>query len=130
MKTVRPFLMFQGEAEAAMNLYVSVFPSSKILEIERNGASGPGAEGSVKLARFSIGDQTIMCTDSAVKHEFTFTPAFSLFVDCETEQEIQKAFEVLSADGKVLMPLGAYGFSRKFGWTSDRFGVSWQLNLP
>jgi predicted 3-demethylubiquinone-9 3-methyltransferase (glyoxalase superfamily) len=65
-----------------------------------------------------------------VHHPFTFTPAMSLFVDCESEAELDAAFGTLSAGGQVLMPPSNYGFSAKFAWVSDRFGVSWQLNLP
>lgn len=60
---------------------------------------------------------------------FTFTPAVSLFVECADEAELDEAYAKLSEDGAVLMPLGNHGFSRKFGWVNDRFGVSWQLNL-
>ena len=70
-----------------------------------------------------------MCFDSPTKHDFTFTPAISIFVECESEAEQDQAFAQMSADGKVFMPLASYGFSKKFGWVSDRFGVSWQLNL-
>jgi predicted 3-demethylubiquinone-9 3-methyltransferase (glyoxalase superfamily) len=126
---VGPFLMFQGNAEEAMNFYVSLFPGGEILDVVRYGPGEAGAEGSIMRARFSIGSQTIMCIDSVVKHGFTFTPAFSLFVDCESEEEIQRLFSALVTDGAALMPLGEYGFSRRFGWINDRFGVSWQLNL-
>ena len=67
--------------------------------------------------------------DSPVKHDFTFTPSMSIFVDCEDEGELIKAFNQLSSEGEVLMPLDNYGFSTKFGLVNDRFGVSWQLNL-
>ena len=70
-----------------------------------------------------------MCIDSYVKHAFTFTPAMSLFVDCDTADELRRVTSALSEGGEVLMPLGDYGFSREFAWVSDRFGVSWQLNL-
>ncbi len=70
-----------------------------------------------------------MATDSPVKHDFAFTPAMSLFVDCATEAEIEALYAKLSEGGQVLMPLNAYPFSPKFGWLSDKFGVSWQLNL-
>ena len=69
-----------------------------------------------------------MCIDSAVKHEFTFTPAMSLYVNCESDDEIEKLFKELSMGGNILMPLGAYPFSKKYVWLSDRFGVSWQLS--
>lgn len=64
-----------------------------------------------------------------MKHQFTFTPSISLFVECENESELDEAFNKLSAGGMVLMPLNNYGFSKKFGWLNDRFRVSWQLNL-
>jgi predicted 3-demethylubiquinone-9 3-methyltransferase (glyoxalase superfamily) len=70
-----------------------------------------------------------MCIDSNVKHEFTFTPSISLYVSCDTEQEIDRFFEDLSQGGGVLMPLDSYGFSKKYCWIVDKFGVAWQLNL-
>lgn len=129
-KSVRPFLMFEGHAEAAMNFYVSLFPDAEIVSIARFGPEGPGAEGSVYQASFAVAGQIIMCFDSPVKHGFTFTPSVSLFVECESETEIDRLAGALSEGGEFLMPLGDYGFSRRFAWVSDRFGVSWQLNLP
>jgi len=67
---------------------------------------------------------------SVDSHEFTFTPAVSLFVQCEDEAELDRLHAALSEGGGELMPPGDYGFSRKFTWVNDRFGVSWQLNLP
>ncbi len=127
---VLPFLMFQGKAEEAMTFYVSQVPGSDILEIERYGPGGPGAEGSVKRATVSIGGQRFLCIDSPTAHAFSFTPSFSLFVTCESEDEIARLAAGLSEGGAVFMPLGQYGFSRRFAWVNDRFGVSWQLNLP
>lgn len=128
--SVRPFLMFQdGNAEVAMRFYVSLFAGGKVVELVHFAKGEPGAEGSVKMAAFSIAGQTVRVFDSPVKHAFTFTPANSLFVECESEPELERLFAALSEGGKVLMPLGDYGFSRRFGWTNDRFGVSWQLNL-
>jgi predicted 3-demethylubiquinone-9 3-methyltransferase (glyoxalase superfamily) len=126
---VHPFLMFTGQAEQAMNFYTSLLPNSRIVDIKRYTAAGSGSVGTVMKATFVIGEQTVMCTDSPVQHNFTFTPSFSLFVSCESEEQIQRLSEALSAGGKVLMPLGHYGFSRKFTWLNDRYGVSWQLNL-
>ena len=82
---VRPFLMFEGKAEEAMRFYVSLIPGSEILEIVRYGPGQPGPEGSVMKATVSIAGQTVLCTDSFVKHNFTFTPAISLFVQCDSE---------------------------------------------
>jgi predicted 3-demethylubiquinone-9 3-methyltransferase (glyoxalase superfamily) len=66
-------------------------------------------------ASFVVQGQTFMCVDSPVKHDFTFTPAMSLFVDCADEAEIDELFSKLSNGGQILMPLDKYPFSRKFG---------------
>ncbi|MGH6815240.1 MAG: VOC family protein [Hyphomicrobiaceae bacterium] len=81
-------------------------------------------------AVFTLNGQDIMCIDSPVKHAFTFTPAMSLFVDCASEAEIDRLFANLADGGQILMPLDRYPFSKRYGWLSDRFGVSWQVNLP
>ncbi|HEX7380241.1 MAG TPA: VOC family protein [Pirellulales bacterium] len=127
---ITPFLMFQEIAEEAMTFYVSLFPESAVTDVVRYGPGQPGKEGSVMKARFSLTGQTVMCIDSPVKHAFTFTPAFSFFVDCESEEQLGRLAAALGEGGGVLMPLGNYGFSRQFTWLNDRFGVSWQLNLP
>jgi predicted 3-demethylubiquinone-9 3-methyltransferase (glyoxalase superfamily) len=126
---IKTFLMFEGRCEEAISFYVALFPDAAVTSIRRYGPEGPGADGSVQQATFTIQGQTFMAIDSPVKHEFTFTPAMSLFVDCTGEPEIDALFANLSEGGKVLMPLAAYPFSRRFGWLSDRFGVSWQLSL-
>jgi len=126
---VAPFLMFEGKAEEAMNFYVNLIPNSRVVEITRYGTEGPGAEGTVKVATFEIHGLRIMCSDSPVEHAFSFTPSTSLFVTCSDEAEILKLSQSLGEGGELLMPLDNYGFSRKFAWLNDRFGVSWQLNL-
>jgi predicted 3-demethylubiquinone-9 3-methyltransferase (glyoxalase superfamily) len=128
-RKVTTFLMFEGVAMDAMNLYVSIFGGSEILQVQRYGPGEQGAEGTVKLASFTLAGQEFLCIDSPIKHGFTFTPSISLFVECDSEAELDAAFNRLSDGGSVLMPVGNYGFSTKFGWLSDRFGVSWQLNL-
>jgi predicted 3-demethylubiquinone-9 3-methyltransferase (glyoxalase superfamily) len=128
-RSVSTHLMFDGTAEQAMQLYVSVLAGSAIKHIERYGAGEMGAEGSVKMALFSLGGRDFICIDTPVKHAFTFTPSMSIFVECESEEELDSIFAQLAAGGKELMPLNNYGFSRRFGWLQDRFGVSWQLNL-
>ena len=127
--SVRPFLMFEGSAEAAMTFYVELFPDAEIISIERYGAEGPGPEGTVFRASFRLADQTILCIDSPVKHAFGFTPSISLFVECDSEAELERLAAALREGGAVMMPLDDYGFSRRFTWVEDRFGVSWQLNL-
>ena len=128
--TVRPFLMFEGQAEAAMSLYVGLMPGSRILDVERYGAGGPGKEGTIKRALFSVAGQVVQCTDSFVTHGFSFTPSISFMVDCESEAQLETLWVALLEGGSAMMPLDNYGFSRRFGWLADRFGVSWQLNLP
>lgn len=131
MEKVTPFLMFQnGNAEEAMNFYTSLIEDSAITNIARYGANESGDEGTVMQATFTLKGQEFMCIDSNVKHQFDFTPSFSIFLTCDTEEELEKIYEKLSEGGQALMPLGDYGFSKKFGWLNDRFGVSWQLNLP
>src|SRR5437016_4234549 len=103
-RAVSTFLMFTGDAEEAMNMYVALFSSSRIAHIERYGAGEPGAEGSIKRADFAIGDQRFIAFDSPVKHEFTFTPSISIFVDCESDDELEESFRKLSEGGEVLMP--------------------------
>lgn len=129
MGTIKTFLMFAGRAEEAMNFYVSLFPGATVDSIERYGPDGMGAEGSVMKANFTLNGQPFMCIDSPVKHDFSFNPAISLFVDCASEAEIDRLFAQLGDGGQVLMPLDAYPFSPKFAWVADRFGVTWQLNL-
>ncbi|MFN8595810.1 MAG: VOC family protein [Anaerolineae bacterium] len=129
MQKITTFLMFTGQAEAAMNLYTSLFNRSAIINITRYGANEAGADGTVQHATFTLNDQEFMCIDSNAVHAFTFTPSMSLYVRCETEEEIDRVFAALSAGGQILMPLERYPFSQKFGWVADRFGVSWQLSL-
>ncbi|MCM3635139.1 VOC family protein [Paenibacillus camelliae] len=130
MKNVMPFLMFEGTAEEAMNFYTSVIEDSAITSITRYGPNENGTEGSVMQATFTLKGQSFMCIDSHVKHQFTFTPSFSIFVVCDTEEELEQLYTQLSSGGKLLMPMDNYGFSKKFAWVNDKFGVSWQLNLP
>ena len=126
---ITTFLMFEGKAEEAMNFYTSLFNQSEIVSISRYDENGPGKEGTVIHATFTLNGQEFMCIDSYVKHDFTFTPSMSLYVTCDTEEEIETVFNKLAQDGKVLMPLGSYPFSKKFGWLNDKYGVSWQLTL-
>ncbi len=129
MQKITTFLMFEGQAEAAMNFYISLFKDAQIVDITRYGPNQPGKEGTVVHATFTLNGQSFMAIDSNVHHAFTFTPSMSLYVICETEEEINERFARLSEGGAVLMGLGAYPFSKRFGWCNDRFGVSWQLTL-
>ncbi|MBB3112508.1 putative 3-demethylubiquinone-9 3-methyltransferase (glyoxalase superfamily) [Paenibacillus phyllosphaerae] len=131
MEQVTPFLMFQGgTAEEAMNYYTSLIEDSEITSIARYGKGEHGDEGTVKQAVFTLKGQPFMCIDSNLKHEFSFTPSFSIFLTCSSEGELDNLYDKLMTGGQALMPLGDYGFSKKFGWLNDQFGISWQLTLP
>jgi len=123
-----PFLMFQGQAKDALALYREVFPDYAELLLQEH-AEGPQA-GQVAMARIRVGGLEIMLYDSPPVHDFTFTPATSTFIDCDDEGQLRALSERLGEGGKVLMPVDNYGFSTLFTWIADRFGVSWQLNLP
>ena len=127
---IRPFLMFEGKASEAMQFYCSLFPGATIDDVTRYGPGEPGPEGTIKVARFTIANQSAMCIDSPAKHAFSFTPSFSFFVDCDSEAELRTLADALGPGGSALMPLADYGFSKLFTWINDRYGVSWQLNLP
>lgn len=119
-----------GKAEEAMRLYISLFPGSAVHHIDRYKAGEPGGkEGTVKHARFALGGVEYMAIDSEWNHPFNFTPSMSIWVNCDSEAELDALFAQLSTDGSVLMAPGSYGFSKKFTWLADRFGVTWQLNL-
>ena len=123
-------LTFQdGNAEKAMNFYVELFENSKIINLNRWGIGAPVAEGKIMQARFELDGNVFMCSDSPPVHDWDFSPAFSNYLECKNESELEHLFSSLSKNGKVTMELNNYGFSQKFGWVIDQFGVSWQLNL-
>lgn len=124
------FLTFQdNNAENAMNFYVELFDNSKIIKMQRWGKDEPGEEGKIMHATFDLNGSLFMCSDSPPIHDWDFTPAVSNFIECENENELEELFSKLSKNGNVTMPLNNYGFSQKFGWVIDQFGISWQLNL-
>lgn len=112
-----------------MDLYVSVFPDSGVVSVERYAEGEHGPVGTIKVAVFALCGREVMCADSPIEHDFSFTPSSSTFVDFDSLEALERAFGMLSEGGEVMMPLGEYGFSERFGWVSDRFGVSWQLNV-
>ena len=127
---IATFLTFQKEdAEQAMNFYMNLFDNSEIIDLKRWGKEAPGKEGTIMHATFTLNGKLFMCSDSPPIHAWDFTPAVSNFVECINDSELEHLFTKLSENGKVMMPLGNYGFSEKFGFVEDRFGVSWQLNL-
>jgi predicted 3-demethylubiquinone-9 3-methyltransferase (glyoxalase superfamily) len=130
VRGVATHLMFAGDASAALAWYATVFSEFCLDSVEHYGAGEAGPEGTVRRADVTFGQHRIIVIDSPVKHAFSFTPATSLFVDCDSASSLDSAFTQLAKDGQIFMPIADYGFSQRFGWCSDRFGVSWQLNLP
>ena len=134
MQKTTTFLMFVGpqcdKAEEAIKFYTSLFKNSEIKHIEYWKAGEPsGKEGLVKHATFTLDGTEYMVSENTFEHKFNFTPAMSIYVNCEDENELESLFQKLSEGGNVMMPLDNYGFSKKFGWVSDKYSVSWQLNL-
>jgi len=130
MTKVKTHIMFQGNAQEAIDLYSSIFKEFKIGTVVLYGEGEPMTAGAFKTADVSFAGHEYVIFDSPPVHDFSFTASMSIFVDLDTEDELNAAFSKLSEGGKVMMPLDDYGFSKRFGWLSDRFGVSWQLNLP
>jgi predicted 3-demethylubiquinone-9 3-methyltransferase (glyoxalase superfamily) len=115
MQKITPFLWFDGKAEAAVNFYVSIFKNSKILSLTRYGESGPGPKGTVMAATFQLDGQEFFALNGGP--QFTFSPAISFFVKCETQQEVDELWDKLSEGGQ----------KQSCGWLKDQFGVSWQI---
>lgn len=126
-QSVSTHLMFQGDAHEAVELYVSVFDDFLVQKKEFH-EDGEMA-GKVRLAYVTFAGHDLIIFDSPPVHDFTFTPAMSLFVEFDDPAQLKEAFETLSEGGEVAMPLDDYGSSPLFGWTQDRYGVSWQLRL-
>ena len=123
--TITPCLTFDRQAEEAVRFYVSALPGSEILNVTHCGENEPQPAGSVRTVRFTLCGQELMALNGGPS--FTFTPAVSLFVHCETVAEVDAVWEPLADGGMALMPLDEYPFAVRFGWVQDRFGVSWQV---
>jgi predicted 3-demethylubiquinone-9 3-methyltransferase (glyoxalase superfamily) len=122
-----PFLWFNGNAEEAMNFYISIFKNSKALNVTRYLENGREPKGTVMTATFKIEGHTFYALNAGP--EFTFSPSNSFYVSCKTLPEIKRLWERLSEGGSVMMELDKYPFSERYGWLQDKFGVSWQLIL-
>ena len=115
MQKIVPFLWFDGKAEEAANFYVSVFKNSKVVSVTRYGEAGPGPKGSVMSVTFQLEGQEFYALNGGP--QFSFTPAISLFVNCETQAEVDELWEKLSAGGA----------KDRCGWLTDKYGLSWQI---
>ena len=115
MQKIVPFLWFDRNAEEAMNFYVSVFKNSKVLSVTRYGEAGPGPKGTVMSCTFQLEGQDFYALNGGP--QFKFTQAISLFVNCETQQEVDALWKKLSAGGR----------EDQCGWLQDKYGLSWQI---
>jgi predicted 3-demethylubiquinone-9 3-methyltransferase (glyoxalase superfamily) len=115
MPRITPFLWFDDKAEEAMNFYVSIFKNSTIGRVSRYGEAGPGPKGTVMSATFQLDGQDFFALNGGPL--FKFTEAISLFVNCETQQEVDELWEKLSAGGEI----------QRCGWLKDKYGLSWQI---
>ena len=115
MQKIVPFLWFDGNAEEAMNFYVSVFKNSRVVSVTRYGDAGPGPKGTVMSCTFQLEGQDFYALNGGP--QFKFTQAISLFVNCETQQEIDALWKTLSAGGR----------EDQCGWLQDKYGLSWQI---
>lgn len=122
-------LMFEGQAQRAIDLYSTAFTDAELLSVERFPDDHGSHAGQIRIARLRLMNGEFILIDSQTHHHFTFTPAMSVFVEFDDEAELLTAINVLQSDGTVLMPLDNYGFSEKFAWLQDPLGVSWQLSL-
>lgn len=123
---IRPFITLEGKAKQALDLYKSVFPSFDLISIQNHAE--PHDE-LIMVATFSIEGQEVMISDSPISHEWSLTPGISFFVEIGSEEYLENYANSLSRNGKVMMPVGNYGFSKMFTWVEDEFGVNWQLNV-
>jgi predicted 3-demethylubiquinone-9 3-methyltransferase (glyoxalase superfamily) len=115
MQKITPFLWFDDKAEEAMNFYTSIFKNSKIGSITRYGEAGPGPKGTVMSATFQLDGLELTALNGGPY--FTFTPAISFFVTCETQAEVDELWEKLSEGGE----------KQQCGWLKDKYGLSWQI---
>jgi predicted 3-demethylubiquinone-9 3-methyltransferase (glyoxalase superfamily) len=115
MQKIVTFLWFDNQAEEAANFYTSLFKNSKIGKISRYGEAGPGPKGSVMGITFQLEGQDFFALNGGP--HFKFTPAISLFVNCETQEEVDELWSKLSAGGR----------EDRCGWLTDKFGLSWQV---
>ena len=115
MQKITPFLWFDGQTEEAMEFYTAIFKNSKIIGVMRYGEAGPGPKGTVMSATFELEGQQFIALNGGP--QFTFSPAISFFVRCQTQEEVDKLWE----------KLGAGGEPQRCGWLKDKYGVSWQI---
>jgi predicted 3-demethylubiquinone-9 3-methyltransferase (glyoxalase superfamily) len=135
-----PFLAFQGNAEEAMEFYTSLFDDSEMVQVIRARAEDPGwTEGTLQHVIFTLAGQQFMCINTpppgnhlhkvAAWHQFAFNPSFTIYLRCDSDEEFDRLYKAFTEKGEIHLPVASYGFSPKFAWVTDRYGISWRLNL-
>jgi predicted 3-demethylubiquinone-9 3-methyltransferase (glyoxalase superfamily) len=115
MQKITTYLWFDNQAEEAANFYVSIFDDSRIVDVTRYGAAGPGPEGSAMVVTFQLEGQDFIALNGGP--QFRFTEAISLYVSCETQAEVDELWRRLTEGGE----------ESQCGWLKDRYGLSWQI---
>jgi predicted 3-demethylubiquinone-9 3-methyltransferase (glyoxalase superfamily) len=115
MRKITPFLWFDGKAEEAANFYTSIFKNSKIRDVRRYGDAGPGPKGSVMAVTFDLEGEEFIALNGGP--QFTFSPAISFFVSCETQEEVDALWDKLMDGGRP----------NACGWLTDKLGLTWQI---
>ena len=129
-KSIDFHILFQnGQAKQALERYGDVFDDYTLDRLDLYQGDGDGPAGQVKVADFRVLGRRFVCIDSPIQHEWDMTPGIAPFIECDDDPELERLFDALADGGTVHMPLGNYGFGRRFGWVEDRFGVSWLLNI-
>jgi predicted 3-demethylubiquinone-9 3-methyltransferase (glyoxalase superfamily) len=124
MQKITPHLWFDTEAVEAAEFYSSTFPDSRVTNVTTISAT---PSGDTDIVSFELMGQPFMAISAGPL--FKFTPAVSFLISCTTKEQVDTLWARLSAGGTVLMPLESYPFSERYGWTEDRYGLSWQLML-
>jgi predicted 3-demethylubiquinone-9 3-methyltransferase (glyoxalase superfamily) len=115
MQKIHPCLWFDKEAEEAAHFYTSIFKDSRIIDVSRYGEAGPGEPGSVLVVMFEVAGQQLMALNGGPA--FKFTEAISLYVNCESQDEVDEYWERLTEGGE----------ESECGWLKDKYGLSWQI---
>lgn len=130
MASIGFHILFQnGLAKQALERYSEIFDDYTLDRLDIYEADSGGPEGQVQVADFRVHGQRFVCIDSPIQHEWDMTPGIAPFIECDDDAQMERLFDALADGGQVHMPLGDYGFGRRFGWVEDRFGVSWLLNI-
>lgn len=115
MPKITPFLWFATQAEEAANFYVSIFKNSRVKAVSRYGDAGPGPKGTAMTVQFEVDGQEFLALNGGPR--YSFTPAISFVINCETQEEVDRYWDALSAGGR----------EDQCGWLTDKFGLSWQV---